>query len=150
MERIYIMKRLLGLLAIFGLMQTVATANDPRNLPADTPTEMEADASYQWTALHWAARHGQTEQVRTLLEQGDLEARDLQGRTPLHIAVLSGHEAVVDVLIEAGADVNARDNWGIPPLKRIELIREYLGWDRENIAAALRAAGGEDTQIWPL
>ena len=33
----------------------------------------------------------------------------IQGKTALHIAVLNGHLAAVNLLIAAGADLNARD-----------------------------------------
>ncbi len=32
-------------------------------------------------------------------------------RTPLHVAASQGHEAVTRALVEAGADVNAKDYW---------------------------------------
>ena len=34
-----------------------------------------------------------------------------QHQTPLHEAASNGHEGVVKVLVEAGADVNAKDYW---------------------------------------
>jgi len=48
-----------------------------------------------------------------------IKARDSDGSTPLHCATWKGHVAVVAVLLEAGADVNARnqnDHWGTTPL----------------------------------
>lgn len=136
-------------LAVFSLAWVAGASNDPRDLPADVPTSLELETQYKWTALHWAVRRGQVENVRNLLGREDIEARDFQGRTPLHIAVLSGHDAIVSLLLRNGADVNARDQWGITPLRRAELLTEYRRWDRQEIKRMLRENGGETRQIVP-
>jgi ankyrin repeat protein len=63
------------------------------------------------TALQLALYQDNTGFARQLVEHGapgvDLAAVDLNGRLPLHAAVLSGDEALVAVLLAAGADVNA-------------------------------------------
>ncbi|XP_046983137.1 ankyrin repeat and protein kinase domain-containing protein 1-like [Schistocerca americana] len=64
------------------------------------------------TALHWAARKGDVEAVRLLLEAGAaVDAREIKGkqRTPLHLAAEQGGAAVVRLLLRATADPNARD-----------------------------------------
>lgn len=69
------------------------------------------------TPLHWAAQHGHTEVVRTLIDNGtDVNARDVFGRTPLHLAV--SHPEIIALLLEAGANVNARDSLSNTPLHR--------------------------------
>lgn len=68
-----------------------------------------------------AAKKGLVEKVKTLLAADSelVHARDNDGSTPLHCATWKGHLAVVALLLEAGADVNARNNndhWGTTPL----------------------------------
>ncbi len=58
--------------------------------------------------LHHAAAEGNIEHVKLLISEGaDLNARDQQGRTPALAALLNGQLAVVDLLLEMGADTGA-------------------------------------------
>ena len=69
-----------------------------------------------WTALHLAARHGQTAAVRTLLEKGaylpQLSATHVTN-SPLHEALANGHLETTELLIERGSRVDTTDarNW---------------------------------------
>jgi hypothetical protein len=81
-----------------------------------------ADAEARHRALSLAAQHGQAQIVRLLLEAGEDPNRyNLEGNhahtTPLHQAVLGGHEAVVRLLVERGARLDIRDTiWQGTPL----------------------------------
>jgi ankyrin repeat protein len=68
-------------------------------------------------ALHDAAKAGELEQVKALLDKGaDPEARDNNGESPLNWAALAGHRKVAELLIERGAAVDGRNNGGFMAL----------------------------------
>jgi ankyrin repeat protein len=81
-----------------------------------------ADAEARHRALALAAQHGRAEIVRLLLDAGEDPNRyNPEGThahsTPLHQAVLGGHEAVVRLLVERGARLDIQDTvWQGTPL----------------------------------
>lgn len=51
------------------------------------------------TALHWAARHGEDEACRVLLQRGaDRGAVDDRGRTAADLALMHGHRRLAKML----------------------------------------------------
>jgi ankyrin repeat protein len=81
------------------------------------------------------------EMVKRLLAKGaDVNAKDPQmGRTPLHVAVDRGRYKTAEVLIAAGADVNATDNDGQTPID-IALSRKL----NKEIVKLLRQHGAKE------
>jgi ankyrin repeat protein len=64
--------------------------------------------------IHDAARKGDANKIKALLQVDPklVADRDKNGDTPLHIACLHGQMAAAQVLLDAGADVNAKNNYG--------------------------------------
>ena len=72
-----------------------------------------------WTCLHVAARFGRIETVRYLagLPEDDLNFEDSDNHTALHLAVCEKLTDVVQVLIDAGADIDTVNKDGWAPLE---------------------------------
>lgn len=84
------------------------------------------------------ARRGDTTRLRALLAARPrlVSARDHAGRTPLHEAARRGRYGAVKVLLQAGADIKARNAAGLTPFQAAvrahhravaKLIRSYGG-----------------------
>ena len=93
------------------------------------------------TPLMWAAPTGSLELIRALIDAGaNVNAQDIQGMSPLMLAVASENQdlAVVRVLLQSGANVNARSGRG----------ETALDWARKfgsrPVIAALQRAGASE------
>ncbi|KAL1311879.1 hypothetical protein AAFC00_001951 [Neodothiora populina] len=93
--------------------------------------EADVDINYQddhgETALHIAARFGFEDCAKALLEGSETQKPDVEiaenvyGWTPLFIACVDGHAAIVELLISAGAEVNKPDISGWRPIEHAAL-----------------------------
>ena len=67
-----------------------------------------------------AAKNGYLETVKLILEvmPETVDCRDVDGResTPLHFAAGYNHPEVVKLLLDSGADIEAKDKGGLVPL----------------------------------
>ena len=73
--------------------------------------------------LHDAARDGDIEKVRSLIDEGAvMDIPGDTGETPLIIAILGGHATVTDFLIEKGADIGGRNSSGFTALHAIAYV----------------------------
>lgn len=85
---------------------------------------VEAGVDINWqdetgeASLHIAARFGHTECAKILLEGTDDQKANIElaeksfAWTPLHVAAVDGHLPIVELLIEAGAEINQLDASG--------------------------------------
>lgn len=89
------------------------------------------------TALMHAAWKGQIEAVRWLLANGARVEREPMQWTALHYAVFAGQEEIAALLLERGADLNARS----PNGSSVLMIAVYEG--REDMARRLLARGAD-------
>lgn len=72
-----------------------------------------------WTPLHLAAHYGHADIVSIMLHNNapvDIRSTNTMANTPLHAALAGRRNDVSKILIEAGADVNARQHGGWAPL----------------------------------
>jgi hypothetical protein len=74
-----------------------------------------------------ASMIGDLNKAKRAIENGsDVNAKDLNGRTPLHWASLGGQEAIISLLLENGADVNVKDNSHFMMLAEVDTEPSFL------------------------
>ena len=92
-------------------------------------------------ALFNAVFAGDANQVKLQLSKdADINARDRQTLTPLHVALWYRHEGVAEVLIDKGADINAKDKSGYTPL-------HFAAIKGNSKSAALLITKGADVNV---
>lgn len=103
------MKSLRTFLVAFALCGALALAWGPA-LAQTAPSAAEAAA---YTGLHAAAQRGSVTQIQALARSGastDLNARDGNGRTPLHVATFARERQAIAELARAGARLDLLDS----------------------------------------
>lgn len=88
-----------------------------RGLLSKSPELIKAVNSEGETPVHQAAKYGEMEALRFLIEQGgDVNAKTTQGVTPLHLAAGFGELEVVKYLLEKVAEVDPKEKTGMTPI----------------------------------
>lgn len=96
-----------------GLMIGAWEGNIPlMNLFYQRGADIHRTNRFGETALMLAAWKNRPEAVRWLLDRGARPNRDERAWTALHYAAFAGHADLVDTLLQAGADINARSTNG--------------------------------------
>ncbi|KAJ4905387.1 Integrin-linked protein kinase family [Raphanus sativus] len=111
--------------ARFKLGRQSSLAPDSRT-PTDALTEDEDEEFAAAAAagivdptirLMYLANEGDIEGINKMLDSGtNVDYRDIDGRTALHVAACQGRTDVVELLLSRGAKVNSMDRWGSTPL----------------------------------
>ena len=79
-----------------------------------------------------------------LVTGADVNAKNVEGGTPFHLAAEEGQQQIVELLISKKADINARDNKGKTPLdwaatlglkETTDLLRKHSGKTAEELKA---------------
>ena len=106
------------------------------------------------TALHMAIDEWTDNQlcVRVLLDNGAaLDARDVHGRTPLHIVSMRGHHHLIKLLAPTPESFSLKDNDGSTPLyyacknSQLEYIKRFLIQTPSVISDLMRVADNDGT-----
>lgn len=125
-----------GATALIMAAQNGNTAVAEQLILAGADINYQDDTQYQQAPIHWAARNGQFEILKLLLDAGvNIDAVENTNSSAIFYAAYYGHPDIVDHLIDAGADLTIRDTGG----------KTALSWaNGQEIAQMISDAGGTE------
>lgn len=136
------MTLMIEIMPVVRLVSALALALSVLALPAAAQTPPSSAELAAYEGLHKAAASGDLAAIKRLAtSSGVLEARDANGRTPLHVAGFRGHHAAAKLLLQSEANANALDR------QKYDLVTiAAVANDVEMVRVAL-AGGGLATNI---
>lgn len=79
--------------------------------------------------IHTIFALGYKNSVRILVQNGsDVNKKNCDGFTPLHLAAVLGHAGIVKIFVENNGDVNAQTNAGQTPFYLATQIGNFNKW----------------------
>jgi ankyrin repeat protein len=85
--------------------------------PAKPATAIVEGQDTTTESLYKAAAEGDIEKVKSLISAGaNVNERDKNGQTALHLAVINGYKDVVELLIAKGAEIDGKGRYNATPL----------------------------------
>jgi ankyrin repeat protein len=109
--------------------------------PAAAQTAPSAHEVAAYTGLHAAAHAGDVQRIQKLARRPALEARDNNGRTPVHVAAFARQREAIRALAKAGADLNRLDR------DRYDAVTIAAVADDEETLRVLLALGASAKQV---
>ena len=132
-----------------------ALCNNNCNVNAEFVPSKPSDYFEGSTALHMAIDTKWINNrlcVRALVDNGAaLDARDVHGRTPLHIASMRGHHHLIKLLASSPESFHIKDNDGCTPLhyacknSHVKCVREFLVQPPDVISDLMEVANNDGT-----
>lgn len=94
----------------------ISKAYDNSSFQIATKTLLYADNSFDMQEFICAIKRNDLDAIKLLIENGDVNVRLTQRRTPLHYAASEQAYEALCLLLQNGAEVNAKDLYGRTPL----------------------------------
>lgn len=123
------------LLATAGAIGGVAIS------PAAAQTAPGAQEIAAYQGLHAAAHTGDVKRIEKLALENALNARDGNGRTPIHVAAFARQREAIRLLVKAGANINLLDK------DRYDAVTIASVADDEETLRTLLALGASAKQV---
>lgn len=115
-----------------GITEELVNAIKDRDLDAaylhlaDGSDPNQIDIAHGLQGLTWAAAYGDLDMIALLLENGaNVNAANVDGHGPLHLAAFLGHPEAVALLLREGADPYARGNLSDTPFDATKADLNY-------------------------